>query len=533
MTSKAFGNIAKLNAFAVNVTEFGAVGDGVANDAAAIQAAIDSGAKVITGTPGATYLIGSAGIAITSKTGMTLDFRGSKLKLGAVSSQSMTSLGVTSILFTSCTDCGIINAEIDGNSKASNVVGFLSNTRCFARNNVIYSGGASGQIAAINNTKNEYTDNRIFNGQGSARGIWLGNFGANLLENDALVTGNMVYGHGATGIVGSIATGIIANNRVYSNAGAGIIYGGASGYRSSNLTITANVCTDNLFHGIQSDSVFGTDADLPYNITITANVCFLNSPAGAGSGIYLAAHTLKTIVSDNICVDNGEYGIVLGGRNVDISVHNNVCSDTRSGGSRTQSIGISVVAQGQNIERVSIKGNICTNASDKGILVTNVSTSTITSVQIEGNICDSNATGIFVAEAVAGEVTAALVSNNICRNNSTVDLRLSLIDVVIGANKYSTQTDLLFHTFANADTSPSVKGRTFYQASNAGATTITTFDDGAIGQEITVFASNGNTTLGHGSGIDTPTGAGVVIASGGSVTLRRNTSAWVFVSQSF
>lgn len=532
MTSRAFSNVAKLNAFAVNVAEFGAVGDGVANDAAAIQAAIDSGARLITGSVNATYLIGAAGLAITSKTGITLDFKGCKLKLGAVSTQTMTSLGSTAILFSGCTDSGIINAEIDGDNKASNLIGFLSCTRCFADNNHLYAGGASGQIAAINNTRNTYINNVIRNGAGTARGFWLGNYGANLLENNAIVRGNRVIDSGGTGIVLSAQNTICDSNYVYGSFGAGIIYGGASGYRSNNLTISNNHCEANGFHGVQADTSYATDADLPYAVTIVGNTLRGNSPSGAGSGAYLV-NTRDTTFSGNTCTDNGEYGIVIGVRAINVVVANNVIADTRNGGARTQSVGIICGAETQNMQDVQIIGNLCRNHSLTNVQITSTSPATLNGLIVSDNVCRASANGIFIAEAAAGEITNAIVSNNICLGNSTVDLRLSLVDVVIDANKYSTQQDVLFHTFANSDTTPSVKGRTFYQANNAGATTITTFDDGVAGQEITVFAANANTTLGHGSGIDTPTASSVAIPSGGSVTLRRNASVWVFMSQSF
>lgn len=42
MTSKAFDNVVKLNGFTINVKDFGAIGDGVADDTSALQSAINS-----------------------------------------------------------------------------------------------------------------------------------------------------------------------------------------------------------------------------------------------------------------------------------------------------------------------------------------------------------------------------------------------------------------------------------------------------------------------------------------------------------
>jgi hypothetical protein len=56
-------------------------------------------------------------------------------------------------------------------------------------------------------------------------------------------------------------------------------------------------------------------------------------------------------------------------------------------------------------------------------------------------------------------------------------------------------------TFTDADTSPSVLLFDKWKASNTGATTITTFDDGSIGQEITVLFTNANTTISEAGNI--------------------------------
>jgi hypothetical protein len=55
--------------------------------------------------------------------------------------------------------------------------------------------------------------------------------------------------------------------------------------------------------------------------------------------------------------------------------------------------------------------------------------------------------------------------------------------------------------FANADTTPSVLGGRLFLTANAGATSITMFDDGYVGQEITVIFGDANTTLVDGGNL--------------------------------
>lgn len=68
-----------VNGASANVLDFGAVGDGVADDTAAIQATIDSGADVIYFPPNSTFLIGT--LTVRSNTPKTLIGYGAKITL--------------------------------------------------------------------------------------------------------------------------------------------------------------------------------------------------------------------------------------------------------------------------------------------------------------------------------------------------------------------------------------------------------------------------------------------------------------------
>lgn len=55
-------------------------------------------------------------------------------------------------------------------------------------------------------------------------------------------------------------------------------------------------------------------------------------------------------------------------------------------------------------------------------------------------------------------------------------------------------------TFANGDTTPSVALSRVFKTNNAAGTTVTALDDGVSGQEVTIIATDANTTLQHAGG---------------------------------
>ena len=75
---------------------------------------------------------------------------------------------------------------------------------------------------------------------------------------------------------------------------------------------------------------------------------------------------------------------------------------------------------------------------------------------------------------------------------------------------------ITINTFTNGDTTPDVSGGSIFKTKTGiGSTTITDFDGGDIGDEITVICSNALTRINDGSGIETPS----------SAQLRCNTNA--------
>jgi hypothetical protein len=102
----------------VSVKDFGAVGNGIANDTVAIQAALNSGAAVIQGVPGETYLVSASGtVSVNSvafsycllvANGTTFDLNGSTVKQANAQNSSVIALN-------GLTDAGVINGTVDSN----------------------------------------------------------------------------------------------------------------------------------------------------------------------------------------------------------------------------------------------------------------------------------------------------------------------------------------------------------------------------------------------------------------------------------
>lgn len=514
----------------ISVLDFGDnTTPGTTDMAAIAQLAVDAaGNNTVIEFPGAgPYKIGAAGVLVSAKHGIT--FEGNAvIKFSAQTALTIQSMGRAGIKFVSCTKSGVRGLTFDGNSIVQAAVGFDANTDCFVDNCEVYSCGGIAQIVSAGGTNTQITFNKIHTAVGTAKGMWLGNLTAAEIETSLHVYGNYVTGSGGTGIVFTSVGGRCFGNYSSNNAGSGIIFSGANGYSAKRISCMGNTCNANAYHGVQSDVVYTTDADLTSDMVIVGNTCDGNT----GSGIY--ALNVKSWQINANTVTNNANGITSGDRAYNIGISANTIRDTRSAGARTQGVGIQFTCQANNSSNILMSGNVIDNNVSSNIQV-NVNTGyTLTGLNINGNSVSGAAYGVFITETDVGSVIDGLVTGNVALGAGTADIRVTASDVLVANNNYNTQNAAVSNTFVDADTTPAISGKNSYLASNTGATTITAFDGTSpYLKDITIWATNGNTTLQHGT-IILKGAANTTIPGNGIITFRHlGSNNWLEVSRSY
>ncbi len=342
----------------VSVKDFGAVGDGVANDTAAIQAAINSGAKRVTGVQGEQYSVTS----LVLPSNFELDLNGSELKARAGSSFVVTNSAYST---GSNTAIAVRNGKIDGRKSAlSNVKGVaVQRVTGFTLDNVeIVDCGLNGWFVGqtssdITGTKVRVSgcgDNSLDTFEGcninmlgwtadypdgarilgvslndcESEDSWCHGFIAQFADN-VTVTGGKYHHNGR---------GRLVNPPVYYSNGvtAGQVYGfqahGVSSYQNfeSGFDIAAKCIgvemVGNNAHGNALDGFFcGHVTSRDY--TLTGNVARGN----ARHGFNLSDTLYDAVLSSNIASNNGVDGFTLDAVTNIVLVGNRATNNTRYG----------------------------------------------------------------------------------------------------------------------------------------------------------------------------------------------------------
>lgn len=187
--------------------------------------------------------------------------------------------------------------------------------------------------------------------------------------------------------------------------------------------------------------------------------------------------------------------------------------------------------------------------------------------QLSGNIIYGNANGIVLSGTALPSHWARgnVISGNICVNNTTKDItadantqrNMFIGNVVTDDTDISVNSDLnylffnsthdindsylpeisgfafsSFVTFTDGDTTPTVKTNCIFKTANTGATSITAFDNGKLGQIIRIIFTDGNTTIVDGANLQLSGGVNFVGTANDTLILMYDGTSWYELSRS-
>ncbi len=407
----------------VSVKDFGAVGDGVTDDTAAIQAALNASKNVYL--PAGTYKISSAlvldnnhcvtgdGIGVTTINQVTVSNYGfSATSKSEIRISGLTLIGTNSgiadgMYFTQSSYCVVENCEI--NLFGHHGINFNRSNYCEALNNKCSGNRISGiNVGGTTATPAEY--NRVVGNSciaNSSAGTYGGGIFFFINANYCVAANNVCndgidgYGILVTDSVGTSVTGNICRN----NAFSGLTYHYDNNAHNLDYNVCdGNVCENNGEHGIvfQSNSSL---SDLQIGNIISNNICVNNQ---FGKGIYVASGARGFLITGNSCLLNHESGIEISANVSRGEISNNICHNNGVGGLAS--------AAGIRLNDTSTEG-----------------TSGCTGVLVSGNHCDDVAAGYqkYGVDIFTSNITGTTVLNNMLRNNTVAAYRNNGVDSYI------------------------------------------------------------------------------------------------------
>ena len=425
----------------VSVKDFGAVGDGVTDDTAAINTAVtyanSVGGGVVT-FPFGTYMVNASGTTtgIQLKSGVYLNLTGSKLKALSANSSNYRLVWIQEQ-----SNCGVIGGEIEGDKltttatstdaqghgiyiilNCANVTvqgvkvwncygdGIYTGRLCTGTKilNCVLTNNGRNNISVVSSSNVVIDGCDISNANGNLpeAGIDVEPNPGDAVSNNVVITNCHIYGNTNEGIsfpapapTPLIETAIVANCHIYNN--------GTQGIRASyvkNLEVTGCVIYGNGGGGIYDTAALAT------SLNIDGNLIFGNT----GSGV--EGFASGTVISNNTIRNNTQWGVRWRfGQHVTIA--GNTISDHGEDG-------ISY----ERAYNCAIVGNTIKNSQKHGIFITGTVTSSVTrsrKVTIEGNtvafsglLTDNTYSGIFLdtyanTSVVTGNTVVAGTTGNL------------------------------------------------------------------------------------------------------------------------
>jgi hypothetical protein len=392
-----------------NIADYGAVGDGVADDTAAIQDALDSGAKWVVATPTANFYKLTAAVVIPA--GVTFDAQNSLFVVSAAA--------INGFEMNNSDDAVLLNARIQG---------FATNTGpSFETANGVY---------AFSSDRFQIRNCTIYGFEYS--GIFERNCNDFVIDNNLLYQNRYVNSTSADILLYSTSAsrgGLITNNQCYSNNSQGI-YVGPGGF-DGDCTVSLNRCItlDASFNYAVSPNVIRRHGIiLGYGGTsVRGHICTNNVLQNTSStGIYYqgntTAATRSVIIGFNYIKDTGidsiqpslSSGITLACQGEGDLVIGNIIENTFvTGFGGSAGISLQPNAQGASTSQnrsTLILGNTISNSASSGIQAI----SEFLNVTIsENRITDVDQVSVLIQmRSIDGGVNSARVFNNTIRHTN-------------------------------------------------------------------------------------------------------------------
>lgn len=527
---------------AANLRAFGALGDGSTDDSTTVQAALDSGALLVTANSG-TYMV--EGLTVSTNN-LVIDLRGATLKQKAKvgnppalitqESQNLTirhtqfdgnksniTSGTFADSFSSAGAGRVYGAAIGNDSSVSAYDGLTVENCAFAN---MYGGcvitqdaenivvrdcratscnfeilWAVGTTGVINNIELSGCDIRnIGSGHGSInanaslfRDVTdlriLNNYFDTVERNFAKIGGNSSY---------TITNALVANN-----IGRNVTVAEFAGFQIQDNTVDVSILNNHILEvdtGVNCEESGTTHT----NLRIEGNTINCNSTATTGDGIRVTRHPVGLHIERNKVLGFDRYGIRVDASAAnadDVRIRDNFISSANA------EVAILLQATAGNIQ-ADVSGNRVTGMASAASLgcvrmvVDASDTYFFTDFRFTNNYIEQSATthralwcpepGAFSGDCVfsgnyfGGVVLMCTPAGNV------VDLPVYWADDnrILGS-----ATIPAVHEFAAADATPSVRYGHEFITANTGATTITALDDGVKGKTVLVMIGDGNTTI--------------------------------------
>lgn len=553
------------------VTDKGAVGNGVAYDTTAIQDTIDACVAAGGGTvffPEGTYLITLADLIRALRIYPNVVLQGapggvSIIKL-ADAQGSYKYIMAPDPVDADMTGFGMFDLVIDQNTTNNSgtpntttdtrvVVNIFAGSRIYIErcrfidlnntNTIVANGVTVEDVSILNNTfavtgdASSHDHSTIyFNGEGA---LIAGNtFRGGTPGQFSILTAIEMHGSGY----------IVAHNRV-SDFLCGANITGTSQV-SSNVIAAFNTF-EQVRCGIQLWSNTGTpltNAVIAHNTvrvspsvwdTFTRAILLEpNSTAGVRN-VHIHDNVLQLVgaLGTTSASDNQGGGVEWwrnGGSAIDenLSIISNTVDGTMGAGIRIGASVRGLQIKNNTIRNPGLSGGGFANDYRAGIVLTGP---TISDADIAGNIIlDDQATSTIkygIRNAATTLENIHVRCNPLRVNDGTVIAEYSENVAKAGVYVELARGGTIVRTFTAADTTPSVKDGKVFATANVGATTITTFDDGVEGQQITVKL-DANTTLQDGASLQLAGGANLTGTANDIIRLVNIAGVWYEVSRS-